>query len=96
MRELTHEEEKLRKLYLRDLATGKIQGPPTGKASVDMPWLKRYPVEAITDELPKVTIYQYLYDAISDEPDRILINYLVVKLQQEKYCKKLIIRLSIF
>ena len=75
MRELTHEEEKLRKLYLRDLATGKIQGPPTGKASVDMPWLKRYPVEAITDELPRVSIYQYLYDAISDEPDRILINY---------------------
>lgn len=75
MRKLTHEEEKLRKLYLRDLATGKIQGPPTGKSSIDMPWLAGYPEEAITDDLEVKTIYEYLYDSISDEPDRVLINY---------------------
>lgn len=59
MRELTHEEEKLRKLYLRDLATGKIQGPPTGKASVDMPWFQWYHEDAITLERCQTNIYDY-------------------------------------
>ena len=73
MRELTHEEEKLRKLYLRDLATGKIQGPPTGKASVDMPWLQWYDEDAITLERCQTNIYDYF---LAFAPDNVpLLEY---------------------
>ena len=53
-------ETKLRDLYLRDLAIGKIQGPPVGKASIDKEWLKHYTEEQITAEIPKMTIYDYM------------------------------------
>lgn len=73
MRELTHEEEKLRKLYLRDLATGKIQGPPTGKASIDMPWLQWYEEDAITLERCQTNIYDYF---LAFAPDNVpLLEY---------------------
>ena len=73
MRELTHEEEKLRKLYLRDLATGKIQGPPTGKASVDMPWFQWYDEDAITLERCQTNIYDYF---LAFAPDNVpLLEY---------------------
>ena len=35
-------EEKARDLYLKKLALGEMQGPITGKASIDKPWLKFY------------------------------------------------------
>ena len=73
MRELTHEEEKLRKLYLRDLTTGKIQGPPTGKASIDMPWLQWYEEDAIDLERYQTNIYDYF---LSFAPDNVpLLEY---------------------
>ena len=73
MRELTHEEEKLRKLYLRDLAIGKIQGPPTGKASIDMPWLQWYEEDAITLERCQTNIYDYF---LAFAPDNVpLLEY---------------------
>lgn len=75
LKTLTKEEEILRDLYLRDLASGKVSGSLTGKASVDKPWLKSYPEEAITDELKNQTIYEYLKSSISDEPNRVLVNY---------------------
>lgn len=59
MEKLTNEEEKLRKLYLRSLAIGEMQGPPVGKPSMDMPWLKWYPEEVITLERPRTNIYDY-------------------------------------
>ena len=39
---LSLEEQKLRDLYLRDLATGKIQGPPTPYPSLNKRQLKHY------------------------------------------------------
>ena len=72
-----YEDEKVaRKLYLRALATGELEGPLTGKPSIDMPWLAQYPEEAITYQVPKQTMYEYLKNCIQDEPDRILVNYL--------------------
>lgn len=73
MRKLTHEEEKLRKLYLRDLASGKIQGPPTGKASIDMPWLQWYEEDAIALERYQTNIYDYF---LAFAPDNVpLLEY---------------------
>ncbi len=39
---LNEEEKKQRDLYLRGISSGDIQGPMTGYASVDKPWLKYY------------------------------------------------------
>ena len=40
-------EEEQRDLYLRQLLTGEMQGPLTGYASIDKPWLKYYTEEQI-------------------------------------------------
>lgn len=32
-------EEKMRELYLKQLSLGEIQGPLTGKPSIDKPWI---------------------------------------------------------
>ena len=53
-------DEKKRDLYLRKLATGEIQGPPTGKPSQDKPWLKYYSEEAIVSDVPSMSIYDYV------------------------------------
>ena len=73
-------DEKKHDLYLRKLATGEIQGPPTGKPSQDKPWLKYYSEEAIASDVPSMSIYDYLYNCISDEPDRVLIDFLGKKI----------------
>ena len=73
-------DEKKHDLYLRKLATGEIQGPPTGKPSQDKPWLKYYSEEAIVSDVPSMSIYDYLYNCISDEPDRVLIDFLGKKI----------------
>ena len=39
---LNEKEKKARNLYLRCLAKGDIQGPMTGYATIDKPWLKNY------------------------------------------------------
>lgn len=53
-------DEKKHDLYLRKLATGEIQGPPTGKPSQDKPWLKYYSEEAIASDVPSMSIYDYV------------------------------------
>ena len=53
-------DEKKHDLYLRKLATGEIQGPPTGKPSQDKPWLKYYSEEAIVSDVPSMSIYDYV------------------------------------
>ena len=75
MKRLSLEEQKQRNLYLRGLALGEIQGPPTGRASQDKPWLKHYSEEIIQEELPSDTIYGYLKLKNGNELDRIAIEY---------------------
>ena len=62
-------EESERNLYLRKILTGEIQGPLTGKASIDKPHLKYYPEEALKQTLPKMTMYDYMYNINKDYLD---------------------------
>lgn len=58
---LTEEELVERNLYLRELANGKIQGPPVGYPSIDKPWLKYYKEDYIKAKVPhNMTVYEYL------------------------------------
>ena len=65
---LSINEQKMRDLYLRKLALGEIQGPPTGYASIDKPWCHFYDnfdIEKI-DELASRSIYQMLEKCTKD------------------------------
>ncbi len=48
----------------------------TGYASIDKPWLKYYPEEAINASLPECTIYEYLWINNKDYPNNIALEYL--------------------
>ena len=67
--------EQIRNLYLRKLATGEIQGPPTGKPSMDKPHLKFYPEEALKLDFPKMTMYDYLKEQSKNHFDDIAIVF---------------------
>ena len=71
---LSVNEQKLRDLYLRDMALGKVQGPPTGYASIDKPWLKYYSEEHILADIPHMTAYEYLLDCNKDNMDLFAID----------------------
>lgn len=58
--ELSVNEQKLRDLHLRKLALGELQGPPTGYANIDKPWLKYYSEEAIKKDFEPMSAYQLM------------------------------------
>lgn len=57
------EQDIQRNLYLRTFLTGERQGPPTGKASVDRPWLINYDVNEIASVIPKRRLYEDLIES---------------------------------
>ncbi len=68
-------EQKMRDLYLRKLALGEILGPLTGYLSIDKPFLKNYPEEALLREVPKQTIYERIYACNKDRLQDIALIY---------------------
>ena len=68
-------EQQQRNIYLRKLLTGQIQGPLTGKPSIDKPHLKFYPEEALKQELPETTMYDYMYKLNKDHLDEIALIF---------------------
>ena len=87
--ELSLEEQKLRRLYLRKLSLGEIQGPGTGYLSIDKPWLKYYSEEAITSDLPEMTAYQYMCHENFDNLSTKAISYFEKEISFKKYIKKI-------
>ncbi|MCM1053591.1 MAG: acyl--CoA ligase [Ruminococcus sp.] len=75
LNKLSEKEKKLRDFHLKRLATGEIQGPPTGYASIDKPWLKFHPDKAINHDVPKKTIYRNLVDNSKDHLNDIALIY---------------------
>lgn len=86
---LTEEEQKERDLYLKKLADGTLQGPPTGKPSIDKQWLKYYSDDSISSEISKKTIYQYRYDKNKDFPKDTALNYFGIKISNNMLEKKI-------
>ena len=86
---LTVNEEILRNLYLRKLALGEIQGPPTGKQSQDKPWLKYYSDEAITSDVPSMSMYQLLLENNKENLSSIAMRYFNVPITYKEYLKKI-------
>ena len=88
MRELTHEEEKLRDIYLKKLLLGEVQGPLTGKASIDKPWLKHY-VELPDYKENSKTVYQELIEKNKNRKDRLALEYFGTKTTFGELFKKI-------
>ena len=82
--ELSDEDKKQRDLYLRGLATGEIQGPPVGFASIDKPWLKYYSEEQIIEEAPKTTCYENLFNNNIEHLSDVAIDYFGNKITYKK------------
>ena len=72
---LSENVKKERDLYLRKLATGEIQGPPVGYASIDKPWLKYYDDEKITFDVPSIKIYDCIYENNKNNLDDFALEY---------------------
>ena len=66
---------KERNVYLRKLLNGEIQGPLTGKPSIDKPHLLKYPEEYLLKDFPKMKMYDYLYLLNKDHMDEIAIIF---------------------
>lgn len=86
--ELIKLKQELRDLHLRQILTGEIQGPITGHASIDKPWLKFYTKEQIKTNMPKMTAYQYLYQKNNKYLGRTALSYFGRKISfDELFCK---------
>ena len=75
IKNLTVSEKRIRELYLRKLAIGEIQGPPTGKASIDKPWLKYYSEHQLNEEILNVSCYENMYQNNKGHLDDIAFEY---------------------
>lgn len=73
--ELSEEDKKQRDLYLRRLATGLIQGPPVGYASIDKPWLANYSEENIMSDIVFRRIYEELKENCEKYADYVAVEY---------------------
>ncbi len=83
------DEEALRNLYLKGLAIGKIQGPPTGKPSIDKTWLSNYTDEQILVEMPKMSIYNYMMKNNLDHMDDVALEYFGKKITYKQFDDKI-------
>ena len=81
---LTQEEEKQRNLYLKKLANGTLQGPLTGKQSIDKTWLKYYEDYDIKQDIPKMSAYDYMVVNNNSNLDKNALNFYGIKITYEE------------
>ena len=77
---LSEEDKKLRDLYLRKMSKGEIQGPMTGYASIDKPWLKYHDKRGITDTPNIINVYKDLYEQNKDQMNQTALIYFGAKI----------------
>lgn len=82
-------EQTLRDLYLRKLALGEIQGPPTGYASIDKPWLKYFDEEAIIKDFEPMSIYQLMKSRNIGHENEIALDYFGKKITYGELLKNI-------
>lgn len=76
-------------LYLRKIAVGEIQGPPTGKASKDKPWLKYYSEDAINSDIPEMSMYQLLEKNNISNLNSVAMRYFNFPITYKTYINKI-------
>ena len=87
---LTEEEKKQRDLYLKKLADGTLQGPPTGYSSIDKQWLKFHTDDAIKADVPNMKIYDYMFKCSKKYKNTIALEYCdIVKISYQQLYEKI-------
>lgn len=87
MNKVNINEKLMRDLHLQKLANGVLQGPPTGKLSVDKPWLKFYTEDQLKLNDTKMSIFEYMMKKNYSHPDDIALNYFGKKTSYEQFNK---------
>lgn len=77
-------EEQKKKLHLRKVAMGEIEGEVTGYASIDKPWLKYFTEEQILEDFPKKTCYENMVFENKNHLNDIVFEYLNTKISYSK------------
>lgn len=85
--ELSAEEKLQRDLYLRALANGDLQGPPVGYASIDKPWLGKYPEQLMIRPQKAKTIVEQI-KSIWPNQEECIIDYYDTKITVENFFNK--------
>ena len=86
---LSDEEMKQRYIYLRKMALGEIEGPSTGYASIDKPWLKLFDIEEIFKINNDKTVYQDIVERNKNNLDSIAIMFFENKISYKKMFKNI-------
>lgn len=89
LQELSDKEKTLHDLHLRGLANGEIQGPLTGFPSLDKPWLKYYPKDAISAKIPTKTAYQFIYEKNKEKLNNIALKYFNINVTYKELFEKI-------
>lgn len=66
-----------------------FKGELTGYASLDRPWLKYYPIGILTKDLPRKSIYRYVYENNKNYIYRNALNYFGNKITYDEMFKKI-------
>ena len=64
-----------RNLYFKRVATGEIKAPITGYPYLDRVWLKNYSKDFLREDIPKLTIFEYMKSLNIGHEDLSAINY---------------------
>lgn len=72
---LSKEEQIKRDLHLKGLANGTIQGPETGFATLDKPWMKYFNDEAIMTKIPKMNVLDMVKDCNKERTNLPALRY---------------------
>ena len=82
---LSEEEKKKGNIELRKYYTGELQGPMTGYASIDKPWLQYYTEEDLLLDVPKQSIYSYMKERTKDFDDKVALEYFDFKITYKEF-----------
>lgn len=87
----TEEElSELEKKTLRNIPEGEqIQGPTTGFASIDKPWLFNYTDEAIMSEIPKKSAFKFMYDRRKENKCKAAFKYIYKEISDDVFEEKI-------
>ncbi len=85
---LTVNEQKMRDLHLRDLSLGLVEGPLTGYASIDKPWLQYYKENYYPTDGYIKTVYEELTDNNQDNKKALALEYFGSKINFGKLLEK--------
>ena len=87
--ESNYSEDVKRDLYLRKLAIGELEGPSTGYASIDKPWLKYFSEESIAKEFTPMSIYQLMKSKNIGHENEVALNYFGNKISYGQMLKNI-------